>query len=304
VGEGGDEVSVARFIADQRTLYRVPVAFTCLILGISVSWFYKWADRGPTKRQLRRARLDAAVRREFDASRRLHGSPRLYVDLRAKGWKVSEKTVADSMRRQGLVARIVKRRRGLTKQDKKAAKFPDLVRRDFTASRANEKWVGDITEIPTATGKLYLATVIDLYSRRLLAAATSRHPDADMACAAIRMATAVRGGKDAIAGVIFHTDRGSTYTARDFTRLCTELGIRQSMGRVGSCFDNAAAEAFFSTLEWEALSRNEFRDPDHARQVVLEWCHEFYNTTRRHSSAKMKSPIDYETAAALEPEAA
>jgi transposase InsO family protein len=209
------------------------------------------------------------------------------------------------MRRQALVARVVRRRKGLTKQDKKVAKYPDLVRRDFAATRANEKWVGDITEIPTASGKLYLATVIDLFSRRLLAAATSLHPDADLACAAIKMAAAVRGGRQAIKGVIFHTDRGSTYTATGFTDLCADkLGIRQSMGRVGSCFDNAAAEAFFSTLEWEVLSRNEFRDPDHAREVVLGWCHEFYNTTRRHSSAKMMSPINYEKAAALDPEAA
>ncbi len=203
-------MSVARFVADQRTLYRVPVAFTCALLGFSVSWFYKWLDRRPTKTQRRRAQLDAAVRQEFGAQRGLHGSPRLYVDLRAKGWIVAEKTVADSMRRQGLVARIIKRRNGLTQHDKDAPKFPDLVRRDFTASAANIKWVGDITEIPTAAGKLYLATVIDLYSRRLLGAATSRHPDAALACAAIEMAIAVRGGKQAIDKVIFHTDRGST----------------------------------------------------------------------------------------------
>ena len=286
-------MSVARFIADQRTLYRVPVAFTCLILGVSISWFYKWLDRSPTRRQRRRAKVDAAVAAAFKASRGLHGSPRVHIDLRAKGWTVSEKTVADSMRRQGLVARIIKRRNGLTKQDKGAPRFPDLVKRDFTASRVNQKWVGDITEIPTARGKLYLA------------AATSLHPDAELACAAIKMAAAVRGGREHIKGVIFHSDRGSTYTAKNYTQLCADrLGIRQSMGRVGSCFDNAAAEAFFSTLEWEVLSRNEFRDPDHARQVVLEWCHEFYNTTRRHSSAKMMSPIDYETTRVLEPEAA
>jgi putative transposase len=229
----------------------------------------------------------------------------LHADLREAGWRVSEKTVADSMRRQGLFARIVKRRKGLTKRDKDAPVFPDLVNRDFTATAMNEKWVGDITEIPTASGKLYLATVIDLYSRRLLAAATSLHPDAELAGAAIKMAAAVRGGREHIEGVVFHTDRGSTYTAKDFTRLCADkLGVRQSMGRVGSCFDNAAAEAFFSTLEWEVLSRNDFRDPDHAPRVVLEWCHEFYNTTRRHSSAKMMSPINYENLAVLEPEAA
>lgn len=297
-------MSVARFVADQRTLYRVPVAFTCALLGLSVSWFYKWRDRQPTKTAKRRAKLDTAVTAAFKTARGLHGSPRLVVDLREAGWSVSEKSVADSMRRQGLVARIVKRRNGLTKQDKAAAKFPDLVKRDFTASRANTKWVGDITEIPTSSSKLYLATVIDLYSRRLLGAATSRHPDASLAGAAIEMAIAVRGGKDAIDQVIFHTDRGSTYTAKSFTRLCARNGIRQSMGRVGSCFDNAAAEAFFSTLEWEVLSRNDFTDTNHAQQVVAEWCWDFYNTRRRHSSAAMMSPVTFETTAALQPEAA
>lgn len=297
-------MSVARFVADQRTLYRVPVAFTCLILGLSVSWFYAWRNKAPTKTEKRRAKLDAAVAKEFVEHRGLHGSPRLIVDLREKGWTVSEKTVADSMRRQGLVARIIKRRNGLTKQDKTKAKFPDLVRRDFTATAINVKWVGDITEIPTAAGKLYLATVIDLYSRRLLGAATSRHPDADLACAAIEMAVAVRGGVDAIRGVVFHSDRGSTYTSDAFTKLCRASGIRQSMGRVGSCFDNAAAEAFFSTLEWEVLSRHEFTDPDHAQRVVADWCFEFYNTKRRHSSAAMMTPVSFETAAALQPEAA
>lgn len=297
-------MSVARFIADQRTLYRVPVAFCCALLGVSVSWFYAWRNKQPTKTQKRRATVDAAVAKEFTSHRGLHGSPRLVVDLREKGWTVSEKTVADSMRRQGLVARIIKRRNGLTKQDKTKAKFPDLIRRDFTAAVINTRWVGDITEIPTAAGKLYLATVIDLYSRRLLGAATSRHPDADLACAAIEMAIAVRGGVDAIRGVVFHTDRGSTYTADVFTKLCRDNGIRQSMGRVGSCFDNAAAEAFFSTLEWEVLSRHEFTDPEHAQRVVAEWCFEFYNTQRRHSSAAMMTPVSFETAAALQSEAA
>ena len=297
-------MSVARFVADQRTLYRVPVAFTCALLGLSLSWFYKWIGRQPTRTETRRAKVDAAVKAEFVDHRGLHGSPRLFADLRDKGWVVSEKTVADSMRRQGLVARIIKRRNGLTKQDKTAPKFPDLVKRDFTAGAVNTKWVGDITEIPTAAGKLYLATVIDLYSRRLLGAATSRHPDAALACDAIRMAVAVRGGKAAINGVIVHTDKGSTYTAGAFTRLCTDLGIRQSMGRVGSCFDNAAAEAFFSTLEWEVLSRHEFTDPDHAQRVVANWCFGFYNTKRRHSSAAMMSPVSFETTAALRSEAA
>jgi len=213
------------------------------------------------------------------------------------------------MARQQLVARRIKRRNGLTRQDKTAPKFPDLLKRDFTAAAPNCRWVGDMTEIPTEGGKLYLATVIDLYSRRLLGAATGLHPDAQLACDAIKMAVATRGGKQAIwrddesQQVIFHTDRGSTYTAKSFMKLCRKLGIRQSMGRVGSCFDNAAAEAFFSSLEWEVLSRHTFRDTRHAQAVVLEWCYGFYNHTRRHSSAGMMAPITYETTA-LQSEAA
>jgi transposase InsO family protein len=316
-------VSVARFIADQRTDYRVPHTVVCALLGVSLAWFYKWLGRaeGPsaasglhTPRDRRRETIDRAVAVAFRKARGLHGSPRLLHDLRDDGWKVSEKTVADSMRRQGLVARRIRRRNGLTKQDKTAPKFPDLLRRDFTADRPNTKWVGDMTELPTGPDgrgpKLYLATVIDLYSRRLLGAATSLHPDADLACAAIKMAVAARGGKAAIwraeeaDRVIFHTDRGSTYTANAFTKLCRQQGIRQSMGRVGSCFDNAAAEAFFSSLEWEVLSLHEFRNTGQAQAVVLEWCYGFYNHDRRHSSAAMMSPIDYENTAAPERAAA
>lgn len=290
-------MSVARFIADQRTNYRVPHTITCALLGVSTSWFYKWIDRTPTPTERRRAEVDAAVVTAFTDAKGLHGSPRLVADLRGAGWTVSEKTVADSMRRQCLVARKIRRRHGLTRQDKTAPKFPDLLKRDFTAAAPNCKWVGDMTEIPTAAGKLYLATVIDLYSRRLLGAATGLHPDAQLACAAVEMAVAARGGAEAIAGVIFHTDRGSTYTAERFTALCRRLEIRQSMGRVGSCFDNAAAEAFFSSLEWEVLSRHDFATTRAAQAVVMDWCYGFYNHRRRHSAAAGQSPINYETAA-------
>ena len=290
-------MSVARFIADQRTFYRVPHATTCALLGVSASWLYKWLDRTPTASEQRRAEVDVAVAAAFGKARGLHGSPRLVADLREAGWTVSEKTVADSMRRQGLIARRIRRRGGLTRQDTTAPKFPDLLKRDFTASAPNSKWVGDMTEIPTAAGKLYLATVIDLYSRRLLGAATGLHPDAALACAAIEMAVAARGGAEPIAGVIFHTDRGSTYTAEKFTALCRRLEIRQSMGRVGSCFDNAAAEAFFSSLEWEVLSRHQFATIIAARATVIDWCYGFYNHQRRHSAAAGLSPINYETAA-------
>jgi putative transposase len=305
VGEGGDEVSVARFIADQRTFYRVPVAVCCAILGLSVGWFYKWV-KAPVTDQLRRRReLDAKIVELFVASERTYGSPRIHRDLLEAGWQVGENTVADSMRRQGLFGRKPKRRKGLTKQDKAAPKFSDLLERDFSAPAPNLKWCGDVTEIPTGEGKLYLASVIDLYSRRLLACPISEHPDAPLCMDAIKIAAAVRGGRDKIEGVIFHSDRGSTYTAKDIRVLCKEkLGIRQSMGRVGSCFDNAAAESFFSTLEHEVLSRHTFTTKAEARAVVLAWCHEFYNTRRRHSSASFLSPAAFEKITADQPAAA
>jgi putative transposase len=266
---------------------------------VSVSWFYKWFNRPPTAGQRRRAELDAAVAKMFNASRRSYGSPRVHADLLAAGWMLSVNTVADSMRRQGLQGRKPKHSIGLTRQDKKAPKFPDLLKRDFTAPGPNLKWCGDITEIPTDEGKLYMATVLDLFSRRLLACPISEHPDAQLACDGIKIAAAARGGRAKIEAVIFHTDRGSTYTASSFTLLCMgKLGIRQSMGRVGSCFDNAAAESFFSTLEHEVLSRHHFTTKAQARSVVLAWCHEFYNTHRRHSSAAMMAPADYEQSAA------
>jgi hypothetical protein len=171
VGEGGDEVSVARFIADQRTFYRVPHTMTCALLGVSLSWFYKWISRTPTPTQRRRAEVDAAVAKAFSAARGLHGSPRLHADLRAAGWMVSEKTVADSMRRQGLVARKIRRRNGLTRQDKTAPKFADLLRRDprrtvtVTCSLTSGALVAALAlpglPLPVLVGVLFLAVLLE-----------------------------------------------------------------------------------------------------------------------------------------------
>lgn len=294
---------VAGFVADQRTMFRVPHAVSCRLLGVSQAWFYKWNDRARTGAltvsERRRRRLDQAVAAAFKDAEGKHGSPRLVWDLRDKGWTVSQKTVAASMRRQGLVARVIRRRPNTTRPDKTKKPFPDLLRRDFTAGAPNQKWCGDMTEIPVAGhGKLYLATVIDLYSRRLLAASVGLSANATLARHAIQIAVTGRGGRETIAGVIFHTDRGSTYTAHRFTALCERLAVRQSMGRVGSCFDNAAAEAFFSSLEWEVLSRTDFRSLQHAEAVVLDWCYGFYNNRRRHSTIGMMSPTNYEAQAA------
>ena len=288
-------MSVASFIASQRTDHGVSHAKCCRWLGVSESWFYKWHDREPTARQQRRGELDAAVRASFDDSGGTpgtYGSPRVWEDLVAAGWRVSKKTVAASMARQGLEGRSPKRkRRSLTRPDKAAAPIPDLIRRDFNAETVDQRWCGDLTEIPCDDGKLYLATVEDLASRRLAGFAMSEHHDAALAKAALCMAAAVRGGD--VNGVIFHSDKGGEYTGDTFARACIALGVTQSMGRVGSALDNAAAESFNSTLEHELLSRRRFATKADARRAVAQFI-DAYNHRRRHSSCEMLPPVVYE----------
>jgi putative transposase len=305
-------VSVARFIAAQRTEHRVAHAKCCRWLGVSESWFYKWRERSPTAREQRRVELDAAVRAAFDESGGTpgtYGSPRVFEDLAEAGWKVSVNTVAASMARQGLRGRSAKRRRrSLTRPDKAAAPIPDLIKRDFHAERIDQRWCGDLTEIPTDEGKLYLATVIDLGSRRLPGFAISEHHDAAVAKAALCMAAAVRGGD--VAGVVFHSDKGGEYVGELFAASCRTLRVTQSMGRVGSALDNAAAESWNSTLEHELLSRRRFATKDQARREVARFI-DVYNHRRRHSSCEMLPPVAYEAVLATravdtanEPEAA
>ena len=288
-------MTVASFIAAQRTDHGVSHAMACRALDVPSSTFYKWRDRPPTPRQVRRARLDEAVKKSFDDSGGIpetYGSPRVFEDLIEDGWVVSVNTVASSMARQGLQGRAPKRkRRGLTRPDKAAAPIGDLVKRDFNADAVDEKWCGDLTEIPTDEGKLFLATVEDLATRRLPGFAIGSHHDAELAKAASCMAAAVRGGN--ISGVIFHSDIGGEYCGDTFADACDALGVVQSMGRVGSALDNAAAESFNSTLEWELLSRRHFATKAQARCEVARFI-DRYNHQRRHSSCEMQPPVVYE----------
>jgi putative transposase len=284
-------VSVAAFISSQRTDHDVPHALSCRALGLSQSWFYKWRGRRPTAREQRRAELADAIRVIFDDSGGIYGSPRVTLDLHAAGWQVSENTVAKLMAELGLAGRKPKRRRSLTRQGKRKA-APDRVRRQFTAVAPNLLWCGDLTEVDIDEGKLYLATVLDLFSRRLLGYAMSEHHDADLAVASLRMAAATRGGD--VDGVIFHSDRGSEYTAEAYEAACRRLGVHQSMGRVGCALDNAAAEAFNSTIKVEYIHRHRFATRAEARLKISTWIVDFYNTRRRHSACDGMSPTDYE----------
>jgi putative transposase len=297
-------VSVAGFVAAQRAEYGVPHAFSCKVLEVSESWFYKWHDRPPTPRQRRRAGLVAVIRASFEASDGSYGSPRVVEDLWEAGWRVSVNTVAKLMAEEGLVARPKRQhRKGLTRADQRARRAPDLVQRDFSAPAPNVKWCGDFKQIDTNEGPLYLGSVEDLFSRRLVGFAMSeQYPTAELAKAAIHMAVAVRGGD--VAGVIFHTDQGTQYSADAFAEACRALHITQSMGRVGSALDNAPAESFFSTLEVELLRKHRFATRVEARRRVARWIDAWYNPRRRHSACGMLSPISYELATTPAAEAA
>jgi putative transposase len=284
---------VAALIATQREQHRVPHAVACRALGVSRSWYYKHKDRPLTPRAARRQALAAEVRRLFGAHRGTYGSPRITADLRELGWTVSENTVAAIMREQGLAARRKKKRRATTRPGKGRWRAPDLVKRDFPAARINSKWYGDGTEIKTGEGKLYLASVMDMASRRVLGFALGEHHDAQLAYSALVMAVAVRGGQ--VPGVIMHTDQGSEYTAGLVRRACTRLGISQSMGRPGSALDNAVIESWHSTLEFELRAVEHFTTRAAARTRVSTWI-EDYNTRRRHSALGMMTPAGYEQA--------
>jgi transposase InsO family protein len=209
-------------------------------------------------------------------------------------------TIAQVMSEQHLVARAGRRRRGLTRADKSARKAPDLLRRNFAPpARPNLAWVGDLTEIPNDEGPFYLASILDLHSRRAVGYAMDAHHDAQLATAALQVAIAVRGGD--VTGVIFHSDQGGEpgYTGELFAAACARAGVRQSMGRTGSALDNAVAESFNSTLQFELLAHNHFRTRAQARAAVAAWLEE-YNTIRLHSTAGMLPSAVYKAHARRE----
>jgi putative transposase len=282
---------VVEFIESQRTEFGIPHKISFRALGVSSSWFYKWKNRGPTARQERRTRLNEEIERHFAASGGTYGSPRITQDLRAEGWKLSENTVAKRMAELGLAGRRPKKPRSLTRQGKRPA-APDLVRRKFTAAAADVLWVGDVTMISTGEGPLYLASVEDLFSRRLLGYAMSEHHDAALTVASLQMAVVTRGGD--VDGVIFHSDRGSEYTAARYQAECRKHGVVQSMGRVGCALGNGAAESLNSTLKVEFVHRHHFRTRAEARLKIATWIADFYNIKRRHSANDGLPPVTFE----------
>ena len=286
---------MAVFIGSQRDDQRIPATVACKALGVSRSWYYKWRGGALPPGAERRQRLAGEIKRLFELHEGKYGSPRITDDLRDGGWRVSENTVAALMREQGLAARRKKKRRSTTRPGKGRWRAPDLVKRDFPTAKINQKWFGDGTEISTDEGKLYLASVLDMGSRRVLGFALSEHHNAQLAYGALATAVAVRGGQ--VPGVILHTDQGSEYTAGAFRTACQRLSITQSMGRPGSALDNAVIESWHSALEFELRRLEHFATKAAARAGIAAWI-EDYNTTRKHSALGMRSPLAYEQALA------
>ena len=260
--------------------------------------YYTWkaAEPGRAAKAAEDEALTRQIREIHHNSRCTYGAKRVALDLaETTAGPVNHKKVARLMRQAGIEGRHQRRRRALTKQDKTAAPAPDLLARDFTACAPNVKWCGDITYIPTGeSGFMYLATVIDLFSGRLVGWSIAEHHRAELVRDALAAAVAARGGD--VAGVIFHSDRGSEYTSRLVADYCAGQGIRRSMGRVGSCFDNAAAESFFAAYKRETVTTLEggrFADQAEARRETFRWI-AFYNHRRRHRRAGMLPPAHYE----------
>jgi len=263
------------------------------VLQVSRSGFYAWRRRqhDPSNRQRDRMQLDTVVKKAFDVAKSRSGSPRLTLDLADAGHRHDRKTIASSMRRQGLRAKAAKKFKATTNSKHNLPVAPNLLQQDFTAAGPNQKYVGDITYLWTDEGWLYLAVVIDLYSRLVVGLAMSERMTAQLACDALQMALWRRHKPT---GVIVHSDRGSQYCSGNYQRLIKEHELLCSMSAKGNCYDNACAESFFHSLKVEAIHGERFMTREAMRQAVFEYIEVDYNRTRRHSANGFISPEAFE----------
>jgi transposase InsO family protein len=287
-------VNRCQFVADHRARYGVKRL--CQVLGIARSSFYHWQATATVRaaRRVADERTTARIRAVHTASDGTYGVPRITAELRDSGERVNHKKVARLMKTAGLAGLRLRRPRRTTVADPAAAKAPDLLGRDFSAAEVNTKYVGDITYLPVGGGKFcYLATVIDLASRRLAGWAIADHMRTGLVVDALRAAERTRGS---LAGAVLHTDHGAQYSSRAFATACRQAGVIQSMGAVGSSADNAAAESWNATMKRETLQgRKGWSSEREARLELLRWLHR-YNTVRRHTRLGHRSPNVYENA--------
>jgi putative transposase len=265
----------------------------CRVLRVSRSGYYDWKDRSPSKRDRENAALIEKIREIHNRSRRIYGYPRVHAELRALGVRCSRKRVARLMRIAGLQGGIRGRRKRTTHRDKHAVPAPDLVGRNFAAAAPNKVWTADITYIHTQEGFLYLAFILDVYSRRVVGWSMAHHLRAELVVDALEMALWRR---KPTAGLVHHSDRGVQYTSLSFGKRLEEAGIVPSMGRAGSALDNAISESFVASLKCELLYGYRFPSREVARIAIFDYIEGFYNRGRRHSSLGYLSPDDYEQA--------
>ncbi|SEU17997.1 Transposase InsO and inactivated derivatives [Stigmatella erecta] len=280
------------FIQAQKAHF--PVEFLCEQLEVSRSGFYAWSRRPESARQQEDQRLAAEVAQAHRDSRGVYGSPRVHAQLRAQGRRVSRKRVARLMEQQKLAARRRRRRVCTTDSRHGLPVAPNVLNRDFSPQAPNRTWATDITYVWTAEGWLYLAVVMDLFSRKVVGWAMGEHIDRHLVLSGLEMALQ---GRQPPKGLIHHSDRGSQYASADYQQVLAARGIECSMSRKGNCWDNAVVESFFSSLKQELVYRTDFATRQQARLALFEYIEVFYNRQRRHSTLGYVSPVDFENAA-------
>lgn len=277
-----------RFIHAEKAKY--PLGLLCRVLEVSTKGYYSWLERGEATYP-NRVELDQAVREVHRENKRRYGSRRIKEALAEQGMQVGRTSVRASMRRLGLKIRYPKAFRVTTKADPHASYAPNILDRQFNYDAPNQAWVGDISYVRTSSGFLYLAVVIDLYSRMIVGWSVQPHMRASLVDDALRMALARRDVKP---GLIFHSDRGSQYTAGTFRKTCQQFGIVQSMSRKGNCWDNAVSESFFSAIDRELLSDGRSWSPERSRLEIFTYIETYYNRKRLHSTLGYKTPSNFE----------
>jgi len=270
------------------------------VLRVSRAGYYAWLGRAPSVRAQSDALLLAEIRAIHLASRGTYGVRRVHASLQQQGWRVGKNRVARCMAEAGIVGVTRRRSKTTTVRNPRQRPAPDLVERQFRATRPDALWVADITHIPTVTGAVYLAAVQDVWSRRIVGWAVDSHMESELAQRALTAAVARRKPID----VIHHSDQGSQYTARAFKQLAERHGVRLSMGTVADCYDNAMAESFFATLECELQALHRFHNLEDAHRALFDFIEGFYNTHRLHSGVGYRSPVDFERASRHEMAAA
>lgn len=265
------------------------IEMMCRVAGLSRSGYYEWRDRGVSKQAARRAMLVETIGLVFEVSEGVYGYRRVHAELARRGIEVDDDTVRQIMREYGWMPVQVKRRRSLTVADRQAAPLPDLVRRDFTAAVPGAKLVGDITQVDTGEGPLFLATVIDCYSKAVIGWSVDVRYPASLPIAALEMAAK---RIPVPSGAVFHSDRGAQYTSAGFGAVVVGLGMRQSVGRTGICFDNSMAESFFGKLKTERPGIEKFATRAEARREIIRYIEGFYNRRRLHSAIAYRPPFE------------